>query len=222
VLFIDLDDFKPINDTYGHEAGDNLLVAVAHALQRSVLGSDTVGRLGGDEFAVILGDIDSENNAVAVASRILGALTEPITVGGATIRCRASIGIAVSQPGYTSTDELLNWADTAMYHAKRAKDTGWARYRDSMTPRPIAAERAAHRRAAGRRAQPAAPGVPTDRLARYRRLARRPGARPRPTHHRGRCCRAGSSRSPNAPRRSMIIGYRAAEACEQVQRHLLQ
>jgi diguanylate cyclase (GGDEF)-like protein/PAS domain S-box-containing protein len=132
VLFIDLDDFKPINDTYGHEAGDSVLVAVARALQRSVLGSDTVGRLGGDEFAVILGDIDSEENAVAVASRILGALAEPVTVGGATIRCRASIGIAVTEPGCTSTDELLNWADTAMYHAKRAKGTGWAMYRGSM------------------------------------------------------------------------------------------
>ena len=132
VLFIDLNDFKPINDTLGHEAGDTLLVAVANAVQRSVLGSDTVGRLGGDEFAVILGDITSEDNAVAVATRILGALAEPVTVGGASIACTASIGIALTGSGDLSTDELLSRADAAMYHAKRAKDTGWAVYHDDM------------------------------------------------------------------------------------------
>lgn len=133
VLFIDLNDFKPINDTLGHEAGDKLLVAVARALQRSVLGSDTVGRLGGDEFAVVLGDITSEDNAIAVTTRILSALAEPVVVGGATIRCTASIGVALAGPGCAGTDELLRWADAAMYHAKRAKDTGWALYSDNLT-----------------------------------------------------------------------------------------
>ncbi|GIF22379.1 hypothetical protein Ate02nite_51090 [Paractinoplanes tereljensis] len=132
VLFIDLNDFKPINDTLGHEAGDNLLIAVANTLQRSVLGSDTVGRLGGDEFAVVLGDITSQNNAVAVATRILGGLAEPVTLAGTTIRCTASIGIAVTGPGGAGTDQLLQRADAAMYHAKRAKDTGWAVYRDDI------------------------------------------------------------------------------------------
>jgi diguanylate cyclase (GGDEF)-like protein/PAS domain S-box-containing protein len=130
VLFIDLNDFKPINDTFGHEAGDNLLVAAANALQRSVLGSDSVGRLGGDEFAVVLRDISTLENAIAVATRILGALAEPVTVGGATIRCTASIGIAVTGPGCAGTDELLQRADAAMYQAKRARDTGWAVHGD--------------------------------------------------------------------------------------------
>ena len=132
VLFIDLNDFKPINDTYGHEAGDKVLVAVADALQKSVLGSDTVGRLGGDEFAVVLGDITSEENAVAVATRILGALAEPVTVGGAAIRCTASIGIALTGPDRASTDELLSCADAAMYHAKRERGAGWAVHDDDM------------------------------------------------------------------------------------------
>jgi len=139
VLFIDLDDFKPINDTLGHEAGDKVLVSVAAALQRSVLGSDTVGRLGGDEFAVVLGDIDTADNAIAVASRILAALGEPMTVGGATLSVKASIGIAVAEPGRVTTDELLNHADMAMYHAKRELDGGWAVYEDGMTQ-----ERAGH------------------------------------------------------------------------------
>jgi diguanylate cyclase (GGDEF)-like protein/PAS domain S-box-containing protein len=132
VLFIDLNDFKPINDTYGHEAGDRVLVAVANALQMSVLGSDGVGRLGGDEFAVVLRDITSKENAVAVATRILSALAEPIVAGGATIRCSASVGIAISGPGGSGTDELLRCADAAMYRAKRAKDLGWAVHDDGV------------------------------------------------------------------------------------------
>jgi diguanylate cyclase (GGDEF)-like protein/PAS domain S-box-containing protein len=130
VLFIDLNDFKAINDTHGHEAGDTLLVSVANALHRCVLGADLVGRLGGDEFAVVLGDITARDNAVAVATRILGALAEPVAVGGTTLRCTASIGIAVTGPDCAGTDELLRRADAAMYHAKRAKDTGWAVYND--------------------------------------------------------------------------------------------
>ncbi|MBL7253290.1 diguanylate cyclase domain-containing protein [Paractinoplanes lichenicola] len=136
VLFIDLNDFKPVNDTYGHEAGDKMLIAASNALQRSVLGADTVGRLGGDEFAVVLVDISMPDNAVAVATRILHALAEPVTIGGATLRCTASIGIAVGGGG-AGTDELLQRADTAMYEAKRAKTTGpgWALHGDdSITP----------------------------------------------------------------------------------------
>ncbi|MDR6318508.1 sensor domain-containing diguanylate cyclase [Actinoplanes couchii] len=133
VLFIDLNDFKPINDTHGHQAGDTVLVAVAHALQRSVLGSDTIGRLGGDEFAVVLHHIASLDNAIAVATRILAAMAEPVEVPGTTIRCRGSIGIAASDPGGgADTDELLHRADAAMYEAKRARDTGWAVYGEEI------------------------------------------------------------------------------------------
>ncbi|MEV6345270.1 diguanylate cyclase [Actinoplanes sp. NPDC051851] len=141
VLFIDLNDFKPINDTLGHQAGDTLLVSVAHALQRSVLGSDTIGRLGGDEFAVVLRHINALDNAIAVATRILAAMAEPVDVAGTTIRCRGSIGIAASEPGGgTDTDELLHRADAAMYQAKRARDTGWAVYGEevqALKPRPL-------------------------------------------------------------------------------------
>ncbi|GAB2608045.1 hypothetical protein Aab01nite_61580 [Paractinoplanes abujensis] len=136
VLYIDLNDFKPVNDTYGHEAGDQMLIAAANALQRSVLGADTVGRLGGDEFAVVLVDISLPDNAIAVATRILHALAEPVTVGGATLCCTASIGIAVSGGGRAGTDELLQQADTAMYAAKRAKATGpgWSLHGDDVSP----------------------------------------------------------------------------------------
>lgn len=132
VLFIDLNDFKPVNDTYGHEAGDQMLIAAGNALQRSVLGADTVGRLGGDEFAVVLVDITLPDNAVAVATRILHALAEPVAVGGATLSSTASIGIALTGPDVTGTDELLQQADAAMYRAKRAKDTGWAMAGDDL------------------------------------------------------------------------------------------
>jgi diguanylate cyclase (GGDEF)-like protein/PAS domain S-box-containing protein len=131
ILFLDLDGFKPINDTYGHEAGDAALQAVAEKLRLCVLGSDIIGRLGGDEFAITLTNISSADNAVVVAERILGELAVPCTVGEASIRVGGSIGIAVSEPDL-GLDELLHRADTAMYRAKRARTTGWQLYVDGL------------------------------------------------------------------------------------------
>ncbi|GIF20296.1 diguanylate cyclase (GGDEF)-like protein/PAS domain S-box-containing protein [Actinoplanes tereljensis] len=111
VLFIDLDGFKPINDTHGHRYGDAVLVAVARLLERY----DFAGRLGGDEFAVALPDTE---HAVAVAEELLAAIAEPITVDGRVLHIRASIGIAVPKTG-TSVTDLLHQADLAMYAAKR-------------------------------------------------------------------------------------------------------
>ncbi|MBU2669344.1 GGDEF domain-containing protein [Actinoplanes bogorensis] len=110
VLLIDLNGFKPINDTLGHQAGDQLLVAVAEAMRRAVRGDDLAGRLGGDEFAVILRSVAGEDEAAGVARRISEALTPLIG---------ASIGVAVSAPGADSPDDVLHRADVAMYHAKR-------------------------------------------------------------------------------------------------------
>jgi diguanylate cyclase (GGDEF)-like protein/PAS domain S-box-containing protein len=131
ILYLDLDGFKPINDTHGHEAGDAALKAVAEKLRLCVLGSDIIGRLGGDEFAITLTNLSSAENAVVVAERILGELAVPCTVLDRSIRVAGSIGIAVSHPDL-GLDELLHRADIAMYRAKRARTTGWQHYVEGL------------------------------------------------------------------------------------------
>src|SRR5262249_58102410 len=93
VLFIDLDGFKQVNDTLGHDAGDGLIVAVAGMLRRSVLGADLVGRLGGDEFAVVLAGIESTDKAISVAKRILAEMAHPVRLAGEDVYAQASIGV---------------------------------------------------------------------------------------------------------------------------------
>jgi diguanylate cyclase (GGDEF)-like protein/PAS domain S-box-containing protein len=115
VLFLDLDDFKQVNDAHGHELGDRLLAEVAHRVAESVRASDTVARFGGDEFAVICEDADTDS-AGQVASRIQKSLEAPVEVDGLTFTVRASVGIALSPPYPVS--ELLRLADRAMYQAK--------------------------------------------------------------------------------------------------------
>jgi diguanylate cyclase (GGDEF)-like protein/PAS domain S-box-containing protein len=131
VLYLDLDGFKQVNDSYGHETGDALLKAVAAGLHRCVLGSDTVGRLGGDEFAVVLNHISCVEDAVTVARRILSETAQPVSVNGYTLNPATSIGIALSEPGL-QTDQLLHRADTAMYHAKRSRSGSYQLYIDGM------------------------------------------------------------------------------------------
>jgi diguanylate cyclase (GGDEF)-like protein/PAS domain S-box-containing protein len=116
VLFLDLDNFKTINDSLGHVAGDRLLVAAAVRLAASVRTSDTVARLGGDEFAVLIEDANAELAGLA-ADRITAALREPFAVEGKEVVVTASLGIAVATPGMTAS-ELLRNADMAMYTAK--------------------------------------------------------------------------------------------------------
>jgi diguanylate cyclase (GGDEF)-like protein/PAS domain S-box-containing protein len=117
VFFIDLDDFKPINDRLGHGAGDQVLGEVAVRLRSAVRGTDMVGRVGGDEFVVICEDIDRAVTS-AVASRILAVLDEPFELTGVRLDIGASVGIALAPP--YSFDGLLQEADAAMYRAKRA------------------------------------------------------------------------------------------------------
>ncbi|MEV4140687.1 bifunctional diguanylate cyclase/phosphodiesterase [Dactylosporangium sp. NPDC049742] len=119
VLLLDLNGFKQVNDTLGHEAGDRLLVEFGEMMRRSVLGGDLVGRLGGDEFAAVLHDIGRVDHAVAVARRIAAATEQPIPFGDQTLRASASIGVAVGGPGECTADELLHRADLAMQQAKR-------------------------------------------------------------------------------------------------------
>ncbi|GLZ02423.1 sensor domain-containing diguanylate cyclase [Actinoplanes sp. NBRC 103695] len=125
VLYLDLDGFKKVNDTFGHDAGDAMLVAVADRLRRSVEGSGEVGRLGGDEFAAVLPRVTCLEDAVEVAQRVLADLAEPMTVGGDAFHPVASVGVALGRTGRTKTDELLSRADAAMYRAKRDGKGCW-------------------------------------------------------------------------------------------------
>jgi diguanylate cyclase (GGDEF)-like protein len=120
VLFIDLDRFKPINDTLGHDVGDEALLAVAERLNRCIRKSDTVARLGGDEFAVILPDVMDEQEAMKVADKIAVALREPVIGKLHQLHCSASIGVAVFPEHGRLSDQLLRHADLAMYQAKKA------------------------------------------------------------------------------------------------------
>ena len=117
VLYLDLDDFKTINDTIGHADGDDLLVTVADRLRASLRMGDTAARLGGDEFAVLLDELTDDTEALVVAERILAALQPPFVLQGREVTTGASIGIAISDLG-GSADDLLRNADVAMYMAK--------------------------------------------------------------------------------------------------------
>ena len=117
VLFIDLDDFKTVNDSFGHATGDALLIAVAERLKPCVAPADTIARLGGDEFAILLRAVDDIAETTAVASRILEVLEAPAVVGQRNVNIRASIGIATIDPT-TDPETLMRNADTAMYIAK--------------------------------------------------------------------------------------------------------
>jgi diguanylate cyclase len=124
VLFIDLDEFKDVNDTLGHAAGDHLLCKVAERLRACVRSADTAARLGGDEFAILLEDLISEDEALGTAQRILEALAVPFILGAREHTVSASIGIAVNSQADT-VDDLLRNADVAMYNVKAS---GRARY----------------------------------------------------------------------------------------------
>ncbi|MDZ7965967.1 MAG: CHASE2 domain-containing protein [Nostoc sp. DedSLP03] len=119
LLFIDLDGFKQVNDTLGHETGDRLLMTIAGRLSNSLRVSDTVSRLGGDEFTVILRAIPNVQIAAKVAEKILSSITKPIVLDGYTIRVSASIGISVYPYNSQDSETLMKQADTAMYRAKR-------------------------------------------------------------------------------------------------------
>jgi diguanylate cyclase (GGDEF)-like protein/PAS domain S-box-containing protein len=118
LLLLDLDRFKVINDSLGHDAGDLLLRAVADRLRSSVRVCDLVARLGGDEFAVVQTELDGADDAAALARRILAELSRPIPVGGREIHTTASIGITLFPSDESSCDKLVKNADLAMYRAK--------------------------------------------------------------------------------------------------------
>src|SRR3954452_17007594 len=136
ILFVDLDDFKTVNDSLGHPAGDELLRLVAARLRRSIRPQDVAVRLGGDEFAVLIGGVTPDDDpapatsvaarAVLIAERILDALREPFLVSGGAATIRGSIGIAVSRQPRDGAEALVRDADVAMYEAKNNGKGGFA------------------------------------------------------------------------------------------------
>ena len=118
LMFIDLDKFKQVNDTLGHQAGDSLLMETAKRLKGCVRESDTAGRMGGDEFVVLLEDIDNEMDAIAVAEKILHALDQPFGLGGHSLHISSSIGVAIYPEHGLDDGTLIRNADAAMYRAK--------------------------------------------------------------------------------------------------------
>jgi diguanylate cyclase (GGDEF)-like protein len=118
ICYLDLDGFKPINDTWGHEAGDRLLVEMAGRLQTCLRGGDTVARLGGDEFVLLLLDLERIEECETALNRVLEAVAQPATVGGQTVSVSASIGVSIYPSDGADPDVLLRQADQAMYAAK--------------------------------------------------------------------------------------------------------
>lgn len=134
VLFLDLDDFKVVNDVLGHQAGDELLVSVARRVSAAIRPVDMAARLGGDEFAVLVRCIDA-NDGERVAIRLVEALDAPFGVSGRDVSVRASVGIAYGSAGRIDTEEILRNADLAMYEAKRDGKGRYARFDRRMLDR---------------------------------------------------------------------------------------
>jgi diguanylate cyclase (GGDEF)-like protein len=130
VVFIDLDDFKAINDTLGHEAGDGVLVTAARRIRGCVRDDDLAARLGGDEFAVLLPDTD-DDTAYAIAARIIDNLARRTAIAGLPVRCRASVGVATaSLPNDYAL--VMRRADDALYAAKADGKGQWRPYQPTM------------------------------------------------------------------------------------------
>jgi diguanylate cyclase (GGDEF)-like protein/PAS domain S-box-containing protein len=137
VLFVDLDDFKSINDRFGHGAGDRVLQAISTRLRSAVRKGDTPARLGGDEFAVLLEDVASETCVSEIVAQLLGAISAPMWLDGVEVSVECSIGIAVvrskSRGGSSTTvDELIRNADVAMYQAKAANGNTFRHFKPEM------------------------------------------------------------------------------------------
>jgi len=133
LMFVDLDKFKPINDTLGHEAGDVVLQTVAKRFRKIVRESDTVARIGGDEFVILLEELDSSDAGLMVAEKLLESLEVTIPAGGRECSLGASIGIARFPEDAMDTDELLRCADEAMYAVKTSGRNGFKLYEPNLS-----------------------------------------------------------------------------------------
>lgn len=133
VLYLDLDDFKPVNDEHGHNVGDRVLVEVAARLQRGVRPDDVVARLGGDEFAVLCRGVHPDDSAEALAERLVAEVTQPMIVDGYAVQVGLSVGLAGVLPGDEPEDVLVR-ADTALRTAKVDGKHRWKRFDDPQPP----------------------------------------------------------------------------------------
>ena len=138
VLFLDLDRFKVVNDSMGHDAGDQLLIAVAERIQRTLRPQDTAARCGGDEFIILCEDINGPSDAVAVAERVLAALSAPVSLLGQQLVISASVGIALANAHNDDAAGLLRDADSAMYEAKGRGPARWSLFDHRMRERAVA------------------------------------------------------------------------------------
>jgi diguanylate cyclase (GGDEF)-like protein len=137
VLFVDLDNFKLINDSLGHEAGDEMLIDVARRLKECVRDADTVARLAGDEFTILIDDASDGDTILEIGRRIVEVLQLPANIDGREVFTTASVGIATSSGDYDSPDDLLRDADTAMYQAKSKGKSDVAVFDRSMNKKAI-------------------------------------------------------------------------------------
>jgi diguanylate cyclase (GGDEF)-like protein len=119
VLYVDLDNFKDINDSFGHSVGDQLLQSAARRLERCIRHSDTVSRQGGDEFVVLLSEVESAQDAACVSEKLIKAMAKPHLIDGHELKVTLSIGVSLFPDDAGDAETLLTNADTAMYHAKR-------------------------------------------------------------------------------------------------------
>lgn len=137
LLYLDLDDFKPINDAFGHAVGDSLLQAVASRVQECMRDIDTVCRQGGDEFVILLAEIRRPEDATRVAEKLLAVLGRPYCIQGHQLLITLSIGISLYPDDADDADALMHNADTAMYHAKRNGRNGHHCFTAEMNTRPL-------------------------------------------------------------------------------------
>jgi diguanylate cyclase (GGDEF)-like protein/PAS domain S-box-containing protein len=138
VLFLDLDRFKYVNDTLGHDIGDQLLKEVAERLRRNVRASDTVSRMGGDEFNILLTEIPHADVTITIAQKVVDSFGKPFVIGGHEFHMSTSIGISVYPEDGETMEELFKNADTAMYHAKGQGGNSYQFFNTAMNTRLIA------------------------------------------------------------------------------------
>lgn len=137
ILFLDLDDFKKVNDTLGHEIGDKLLIECAHRLNQVVRKEDTVGRLGGDEFIVLLRGLSDDHNALIITEHLLNIFRDPFKIDGRELIVTLSIGIAIYPDNGKSCADLLRSADSAMYQAKALGRNTYSFFTDEMNAKML-------------------------------------------------------------------------------------
>ncbi|XVN20003.1 diguanylate cyclase [Pseudomonas corrugata] len=132
VLNLDMDRFKPVNDSLGHAVGDKVLKEVAHILQQNVRDSDLVARLGGDEFVIVMPEPGNADDLDQLCGRLIDCMQRPMHLDGNTLYLGVSIGVAWAHPGDSRADELLRQADIALYAAKAAGRNTWRVYVEAM------------------------------------------------------------------------------------------